>query len=86
MVFFGSNFGWLDKDHVWYQSESTGYSHLYIHSISTNTNKALTKGNYEVINAKLSNDKKSFYITTNEIHPGEQHFYKLSISGVRLPK
>ncbi|MGK2862242.1 MAG: prolyl oligopeptidase family serine peptidase, partial [Chitinophagaceae bacterium] len=42
--------------------------------------KALPSGNYEIQNALLSNDKKYFYITTNEVHPGEQHFYKLDIA------
>ena len=40
----------------------------------------MTTGNYEVQQAQLSIDKKYFYITTNEVHPGEQHFYRLSIA------
>jgi dipeptidyl aminopeptidase/acylaminoacyl peptidase len=34
-----------------------------------------------VLSVQLSRDKKSFFITTNEVHPGEQHFYKINIDG-----
>ncbi|MCF3111211.1 prolyl oligopeptidase family serine peptidase [Niabella sp. CC-SYL272] len=71
--------GWINSETAWFQSESTGYSHLYLYSLASGTERALTKGNYEVQDAKLSNDKQSFYITTNEVHPGEKQFYKLNI-------
>lgn len=71
--------GWIDNQTVWFQSEATGYSHLYTYSLQVQAKTALTSGNYEVQEAKLSNDKKSFYITTNEVHPGEKQFYKLEI-------
>ena len=76
---FGST-GWISDEVCWYQSEETGYSHLYTFHTGTKEKKALTAGNYEVLRAQLSNDKKQFFITTNEVHPGEQHFYKLTIS------
>lgn len=76
---FGSA-GWIDEDRFWYQSEATGYSHLYIANLATGEKKALTSGKYEVQQANLSNDKKYFYIITNEVHPGEQQFYRLSIA------
>jgi predicted helicase len=77
---FGRNIGWIDDNTVWFQSESTGYSHLYTINIKTNERKALTSGKYEVQQVQLSNDKKFFYIITNEVHPGEQQFYRLTIA------
>ena len=77
---FGRNIGWVDENTVWFQSESSGYSHLYTINIKTNERKALTSGKYEVQQTQLSNDKKYFYIITNEVHPGEQQFYRLSIA------
>jgi dipeptidyl aminopeptidase/acylaminoacyl peptidase len=78
---FGTgNTGWIDDNTFWYRSEITGYSHLYTINVATGEKKALTNGNYEVQQVQLSNDKKSFYIITNEVHPGEQHFYKLTIA------
>jgi len=77
---FGRNIGWIDDNTVWFQSESSGYSHLYTINIKTNERKALTSGKYEVQQTQLSNDKKFFYIITNEVHPGEQQFYRLTIA------
>jgi dipeptidyl aminopeptidase/acylaminoacyl peptidase len=74
--------GWLPDDHTFYfQSEVTGWSHLYVYDARTQAKKALTAGNYEVRSVQLSNDGKHFYLTTSETHPGEDHFYKIPVSG-----
>jgi dipeptidyl aminopeptidase/acylaminoacyl peptidase len=79
---FGSNStGWIDNNTFWFQSEATGYSHLYTINVLTKEKKVLTSGNYEVQQAELSNDKKYFYIVTNEVHPGEKQFYRLPVAG-----
>lgn len=78
----GGTLGWLaDDTHVYFQSEATGYSHLYLHNVENNTQKQLTKGDYEVFNPQLSNDKKSWFFTSSEVHPGERHFYKMPVMG-----
>ncbi|HEX6914669.1 MAG TPA: prolyl oligopeptidase family serine peptidase [Chitinophagaceae bacterium] len=74
------NTGWIDENKFWFQSEASGYSHLYVIDVTTGKKQQLTTGNYEVQDAQLSNDKKYFYITTNEVHPGEKHFYRLEIA------
>jgi dipeptidyl aminopeptidase/acylaminoacyl peptidase len=80
--FGGANVGWLaDNKTVWFQSEESGYSHLYTADITTSKKKALTSGKYEVQSVDLSHDKKFFYIITNEVHPGEKQFYKLPVTG-----
>ncbi|MEK6782874.1 MAG: prolyl oligopeptidase family serine peptidase [Bacteroidota bacterium] len=80
--FFGSNsLGWVNDNTVWFQSEESGYSHLYTFDLTSAKKQAITSGKYEVQSVELSMDKKSFYITTNEIHPGEKQFYKLPVSG-----
>ena len=83
---FGTNIGWLDENTAWFRSESSGYSHLYTINVNTAEKKALTAGKYEVQQAQLSKDKKYFYITTNEVHPGEQHFYRLTIADGKKEK
>ncbi len=72
--------GWLNEDTFWFQSEKTGYSHLYMQNVKTGKTRALTKGKYEVQQADLSQDKKTFYLTTNETEPGQMQFYQLDIS------
>jgi dipeptidyl aminopeptidase/acylaminoacyl peptidase len=72
---------WIDNNNFYFQSEMTGYSHLYTYNIATHTKKPLTQGNYEVQVATLSRDKKYFYLLTNEEHPGKQHFYRIRTDG-----
>ena len=73
--------GWINDKTIYFQSEGTGYSHLYTLDVTTGKKTQLTKGKFEVQKVDLSKDKKDFYLITNELHPGEQHFYKMSISG-----
>ena len=77
---FGRNIGWVNENSLWFQSEATGYSHLYTIDVNTKQKQALTSGKYEVQQVQLSIDKKYFYISTNEVHPGEQQFYRLAIA------
>lgn len=74
------NTGWLDENNFWYQSEVTGYSHLYSVNVETGKKKTYTSGKYEVLEANLSNDKKYFYISTNEVEPAQHQFYRLRIA------
>ncbi|MEZ7499773.1 prolyl oligopeptidase family serine peptidase [Flavobacterium sp. Arc3] len=73
-----------DNETIYFQSEETGYSHLYTYNLKTNKKNQLTKGNWEVREVTLSKDKKSFYLTTNTTHPGNRGFYKLGVSGGEL--
>ncbi len=84
--FGGGNTGWLDENTFWYRSEVSGYSHLYSVNVNTGEKKALTTGKYEVQQVQLSKDKKYFFIVTNEVHPGEQHFYRLTIADGKKEK
>jgi len=79
--FSGINTGWINETTFWFQSEVTGYSHLYTVNVESGEKKTLTSGKYEVQQAELSKDKKYFYLTTNEVHPGEQQFYRLPVTG-----
>ncbi|MET3876646.1 prolyl oligopeptidase family serine peptidase [Chitinophaga sp. OAE865] len=82
----GANLGWIDENTCWFQSEATGYSHLYTANVTNGDVKPITSGNYEVQTAQLSPDKKYFYITTNEVHPGEQQYYRLAVAGGKAEK
>jgi dipeptidyl aminopeptidase/acylaminoacyl peptidase len=79
--FSGGNTGWLDNTHFYFQSEASGYSHIYVVDVTTGAKKQLTNGNWEVSDLKLSADKKSFYFTGNKEHPGISHYYRLAVSG-----
>ncbi|MBX0291309.1 prolyl oligopeptidase family serine peptidase [Hymenobacter sp. HSC-4F20] len=76
------NVGWLpDNRRIWFQSEETGFSHLYTADITSGQKKALTNGRWEVQKAQLSRDRKIWYLTANKTHPGEQHFYRMPLEG-----
>ena len=74
--------GWMKGDRdIYFQSERTGYSHLYTASADGGDAKALTSGKWEVDSAVLSRDKNRFFLVTNEADPGEQNVYEMSASG-----
>jgi dipeptidyl aminopeptidase/acylaminoacyl peptidase len=71
---------WLeDGKSFYFQSEETGYSHLYSCDVETRTKKAISSGNFEIHQVQLSKDKKRFFITANKTHPGNRDFYHLDI-------
>jgi dipeptidyl aminopeptidase/acylaminoacyl peptidase len=72
--------GWL-KDAVYFVSERSGFAHLYAASFEGGEAHALTAGQWEVQNAQLSHDKSTFYLTTNEGGPAEQHLWSMPSEG-----
>lgn len=74
--------GWMpDKKSVWFQSEISGYSHIYAVDCETKVKKTLTAGKFEIYDPFISRNKKYFYFTANKLHPGVKHFYRMPVSG-----
>jgi dipeptidyl aminopeptidase/acylaminoacyl peptidase len=74
--------GWLaNNQDVYFQSERTGYSHLYLVSHDGGEPRPLTSGNWEVHTVRLSEDKSTLYLTTNEGDPSQVHLYSLPAQG-----
>jgi dipeptidyl aminopeptidase/acylaminoacyl peptidase len=76
--------GWLpDNKRVWFLAEHDGWMHLYTVDATAGSpaKKQLTSGKFEIDQADLSPDGKSFYIVSSEPHPGERHVYSLSVDG-----
>ncbi|MFM6945583.1 MAG: prolyl oligopeptidase family serine peptidase [Flavobacteriales bacterium] len=72
--------GWLEDGATFYfQSEETGYSHLYLFDLNSKKISALTTGNFEVHGVQLSNDHSKFFLTCNKTHPGNRDFWELDI-------
>ncbi|HZX59042.1 MAG TPA: prolyl oligopeptidase family serine peptidase, partial [Mucilaginibacter sp.] len=72
---------WTDNTHLYYQSEASGYSHIYVEDVTTGEKKQLTSGKWEVQTLELSKDKKTFYFTANIDHPGVKDYYRMPVSG-----
>jgi dipeptidyl aminopeptidase/acylaminoacyl peptidase len=84
---FGPNdpsFGWMpDQKRIWFLSERDGWMHLYTVDAAADHPSAtqLTQGTWEIDALTMSADRKKFYITSTEVHPGERHIYSMPIDG-----
>ena len=77
--------GWLpDNKHIYFQSEETGFSHLYLYNVKTKTKTALTSGQYEVFNPQLSKDEKHWYFTASKDDLRQRHFFKMPLKGGKI--
>ncbi|NRB65510.1 MAG: DPP IV N-terminal domain-containing protein, partial [Saprospiraceae bacterium] len=85
--FAGGTLGWMnDGKTVYFQSEETGYAHLYLMNTETGEKKALTQGAFEILSARLSRDGKTFYVRSNAESPHQQHFYHLRVDDAKMVK
>jgi len=84
-TFSGGALGWLpDNKNIYFQSEETGYSHLYIMDVSKMKKTQLTKGDYEVYDPQISLDGKTWFFSSNQVHPGERYFYRMPLMGGKV--
>ena len=77
-----TSFGWLaDNTTIYYLSEATGFMHLYKVAYDSGAVTPLSSGKWEVDSVSLSDDKKSFNLTTSEGSPFERHLYRMPVAG-----
>ncbi len=74
----------LDGKSCYFQSEESGYSHVYLYNFATKNTKALTEGKWEVHEVLASGNGKTLYITANATHPGNRGFYHLDLNSGKL--
>jgi dipeptidyl aminopeptidase/acylaminoacyl peptidase len=75
-----NDFGWNKAgDSLWYLSEQSGYSHLYLQKINGKAKK-LTAGTFEVSDPVLSRDGAAIYFRANQSHPGIYNLFKLDLA------
>ncbi|MEZ4990589.1 MAG: prolyl oligopeptidase family serine peptidase [Saprospiraceae bacterium] len=85
--FSGGKIGWLpDNEQIYFQSEATGFSHLYVQNVESGEKKPLTKGKFEILEVQLSRDGKTFFITANAESPFDHDFYHLAVNGGSLQR
>jgi dipeptidyl aminopeptidase/acylaminoacyl peptidase len=75
------SFGWASNETIYYLSEATGWMHLYTAGHAGGAPKQLTSGKWEVDAVTLSDDRKSFYLTTSEESPFVRHLYRIPVAG-----
>jgi dienelactone hydrolase len=71
-----NDYGWLNNtDSLYYLSEESGYSHLYIKPLKGKAKK-LTSGTFEVSDPVLSSNDQFIYFKANVAHPGNYEVYR----------
>lgn len=79
---FGGTFGWMpDGRRFYFQSEATGFSHLYVMDAETGAKQQLTSGTFEVRRPRLSRDGRTFLFESSEESPYEHHLYRMAATG-----
>jgi dipeptidyl aminopeptidase/acylaminoacyl peptidase len=75
-----NEFGWLNQqDTLYFLSENTGYSQLYLKPLNGKV-KALTTGEFEVSTPVLTKDDSTIYYRANPKHPGIYNIFKVEVA------
>lgn len=75
-----NDYGWLNNsDSLYYLSEESGYSHLYVKPLKGKAKK-LTSGTFEVSSPVLTHDDSYIYFQANVSHPGNYEVYRAVLS------
>ncbi len=73
--------GWLPDGRAWFVSEASGYAQLYAARPDGSERTALTSGNWEVLSAEVSPDRRSFWMHTSETSPYVREFWRMPVAG-----
>jgi acetyl esterase/lipase len=73
-----------DNSSIYYQSEKTGFSHLYTMNLYSKKKVQLTEGFWEVRNVTYSDKKNTFYIAANKSHFGNLDFFTFNMNTGKL--
>ena len=74
--------GWLPDDAtIFFLSEETGYSQLFLMETSTGERARLTHGDFVVRSPRVSSDGEFLYFEANRGHPGVFEVYRVATSG-----
>ena len=81
-----NDMGWLrDNRTLWYESEQTGYAHLYTKAPDSAA-QALTQGRFEVSDPVLSEDGRWFYVLSNAQAPYSYDVYRVPSGGGKFQR
>ncbi|PZQ16409.1 MAG: S9 family peptidase [Rhodanobacter denitrificans] len=81
-----NEFGWTDDSRqLWYLSEESGYSQLYVKAPGARP-RALTEGRFEISSPRLSPDGRYFYVRANVEAPYAYDVYRVALGGGPLER
>jgi len=74
--------GWIpNTDKFYFQSEATGWSHLYTVDVETGETAQLTSGAFEIYEPRLSKDGSTWLFASSAHSPYERHLYRMPVDG-----
>ncbi len=74
-----NDFGWMpDNQRLWFLSEQTGYSHLYLKKLDKRRAQPVTRGDYIVESPALSVTGDYFTVIANPENAGRYEIYRVS--------
>lgn len=73
--------GWLDDGRLWFLSEASGWSQLYLWDPSDESLTRATEGDHEVSDVQLASDGRTLYFSANAAHPGQTEVWRLDTNG-----
>ncbi len=77
---FFNELDWLpDSRHLFFLSEQSGYSHLYLHDLEAGETRRMTYGQMVVSSPQLSPDGEWIYYLANAEHPGIYEVFRVRV-------
>lgn len=77
-----NDFGWLDdRQTLWFLSEESGYSHLYLKRIDQRRGRQLTRGDFVVREPAIDAGQRFAYVVANRAHSGNYEIYRVPLAG-----
>ena len=76
--------GWLDDNRLWFLSEESGWSQLYLHRVDSGKTERLSRGDTVVSNPTPSPDHRYIYFTANPEHPGQYDTFRVEVETVKI--
>lgn len=80
-----NDFGWLhDNRTLWYLSEQSNYSHIYLTSVDSSHTRKLTSGSFEVTNPVVDREDHYFYFAANDPDPTVFDIFRVDIDSGKM--
>jgi dipeptidyl-peptidase-4 len=82
-IYYTNNFTWTnDNKSILWASEKDGWRHLYQIALDGKSEKLVTKGNYDVIDIKYTDDKNAFvYFLASPDNATQKYLYRTKLNG-----
>jgi dipeptidyl aminopeptidase/acylaminoacyl peptidase len=72
-------FGDAGEPRLWFLSEESGFSHLYMMDAFKGEPRALSTGTFEISSPQLSSNEQHFFVLANRMNSGRYDLYQLNL-------